>query len=302
VSLLVLGFARHKTRTLHCFSGYLQRSSTRPASVDEGRGHFSARLAAPWDMFFGGEKLIVPQSSDELTLELQSAMMTAVEKAIPRFDIELPPGLGLGIEGKHAPLVAPNGEISAAAIARSDRELAAAFVLQFEGLSNDGSLCVAFRNQKLLDKAKRVWGEWGKTRLITLPNPKRMVEGGDDVRKRIRRPFLVAIAPSRGQLKELASMAKAEDESEGKQICLVLVNARIRGLLEPDEAREDLAIRSNAILHARFAGTNNEGLVYRKLGDPWVVARRVGASGNFTEVARSDDEPTVEAVEAALAG
>jgi len=301
VSIVVLGFASLSARTWRCFSGYLQGPWTRTASVGKGHGRLSARLAAPWDMFFG-EKLAVPQTSEELVLELQSAMMTSVEKAIPRFDIELPPGLGLGIEGKHSRLVAPQDEVSAAAIARSDRELAAAFVLQFEGLKNDRALCIAFRNEKLLERAKRVWGDWGKTRLIALPNPKRPTFGGDnDLRTRIKRPFLVAIAPRGGQLKELAAMAKAEEESEGKQICLVLVNARIRGLIEPDEARQDLAVRSNPILHARFAGASNEGLVYRKLGDPWIVARMDGASGNFTEVSRSDEEPTVEAVEAALA-
>jgi len=304
LSILVLGFARHNASLWQCFSGYLQRPGTRPASVDEGHGHFSARLAAPWDIFFGGEKLPVPQSSKELTLELQSAMMTAVEQAIPRFDIELPPAMGLGIEGKHALLVAPQDEeIRAAAVARGDRELAAAFVLLFEGLSNDRSLCIAFRNEKLLTKAKRVWQDWGKTRLITLPDPNRATFGGENtVRDRIKRPFLVAVAPSNGQLKELAAMAKAEEESEGKQICLILVNARIRGLNLADETRQFMAVRSNPIFHARFAGTRNEGLVFRKLGDPWVVARRDSASGNFTEVSRSDEEPTAEAINAALAG
>jgi len=267
----------------------------RPSGAGRGgaQGRETACRAFPWDPLFGGsepEPVRLPSSVDELNEELQSSMLSAIEAGLPRMDVELPPGLGLGIEGRPRRL-RPAGEEPAAAEAnRGDRELAAAFVLLFEGLKNDRSLCVAFRTEALAAAAKRAWRDWGKARIIALPNPKRAAfGGGNSVLSAARRPFLLAVAPSPEQLRELSEV----EDADSPKSCIILLNARIRGLLRPDEIRERLAAASDAIFHYRFEGTS--GLVYRAHGSPWVLARR-RSEGSPGEISRSDDEPEAEAL------
>lgn len=261
------------------------------------RGVHQALAAAPWDILFGKEDVELPSSTEQLVEGLQSSMMTAVEKALPRIDMELPPGLRLGIEGKPGTLAMPPGEVTLADAVRGDRELAAAFVMLFDGLKNGRSLCVAFRDEKLAARAKRVWRDTGTVKVTALPNPKRAsIGGGDAMRAVANRPFLVAVAPTPEQLVEL----KALDEARGEKLCIILLNARLRGLKERDELREELAAGSNPAYHVRLAGADGRGVVYHQLGSPWVVARRKSPEGELEEISRSDDEPTSEEIEAVL--
>jgi len=268
----------------------------------------------PWDGLFGGgdDAVVVPTSTDELGERLQDCMLTAVEKALPRMDIELPPGLRMGIFEEQDPLE-PRGELTAADIARADRDLAAAWIAMFEGLNNDRSLCVAFRNDKLATKAKRAWRNWGKVKIMSLAEKEkekqrfgtRSVE--TSLLQRVARPFLVAVAPSSEQLEEIRQLDLSE-ENTGTKICVVLLNARIRGLAEGDDPlREELAVGSNAILHARFVG--DDGFAYKTIGSPWVLSRRQtvgeGADRSFVmkEVARfkaTDGEPSEQRLRQAL--
>uniref|UniRef100_A0A7S4PRX1 DUF1995 domain-containing protein n=1 Tax=Alexandrium monilatum TaxID=311494 RepID=A0A7S4PRX1_9DINO len=262
------------------------------------------RTAAPWDALFGNrEPVELPSTMEKLNEELQSSMMTSVEKALPRIDMELPPGLRIGIETQPGK-VAPRREApTLAERMRGDRELAAGFAMLFAGLKNSKSLCVAFRNPKLANLAKRNWGDMGGVRIISLPNPKQAFGEARSIQDRARRPFLIAVAPSREQLLKLREL----DEERGGKFCLILLNAGLRGLAEPDELRDELAAASNPAFHVRFAGPKGQDLVYHRLGLPWVVARRKAAEGGdagefeFEEVSRSDNEPSYQEVEAALA-
>lgn len=269
----------------------------------------TARAAMPWDALLGGEDVVeVPTSTDELGERLQDCMLTSVEKAFPRMDIELPPGLRMGIFEEQDSLE-PRGELKPADIARADRDLAAAWVTMFAELKNDRSLCVAFRSDKLATLAKRAWRNWGKVKIISLAAEKerqRFGSGSSSLLERVARPFLVAVAPSVEQLKEIKGL-DLDEEATGKKICVVLVNARIRGLTEGDPLREELAAGSNPILHARFVG--DDGFAYKTLGSPWVLSRRQavgeGEDKSFTmeEVERfgaRDGEPSEQRLRQAL--
>lgn len=224
-------------------------------------------------------------------------MMTAVEKAIPKIDIELPPGLRLGVEGKAGPLAPFEGQLTPEQLANGDRELASAFVLMFEGLKNGRALCVAFSTEKLAAAAKRVWRDWGNARIIALSNPGRAAFGaGNSILQTVRRPFLVAVSPSTEQLKALSDL----EDAKGAKLCLILLNARIRGLSQPDEVRDRLALAYNPAFHARFVGPNNQGMVFHTLSTPWILARRKSFMDDMEEVWRGDSEPTAEAIHVAL--
>mmetsp|Transcript_415 Transcript_415/g.1395 ORF Transcript_415/g.1395 Transcript_415/m.1395 type:complete len:330 (+) Transcript_415:25-1014(+) len=284
------------------------RRCGRPSTAARQR---TVRAAAPWDGLFGSPQeeaaVRVPATVEELAEALQDSMALALARLEkgrrPRLDVELPPGLPLGIESALGPLVPPASKPSAAEVDRGDRELASAFLLLFEGLKRTGALCIAFRTERLATAARRLWKEWGKTRIAALQG-----FGGDDaLRRAMRRPFLVAVAPGTQELRRLSELA----DERGDKLCLILLNARIRGTPSAggDDVRGMLALESEAVFHFRFVGAGGDGVLYRagsaaKDGkkSPWVVVRRSAADGPQEQVLCSDTEPSTAAAESALSG
>jgi len=88
---------------------------------------------------------------------------------------------------------------------------------------------------------------------------------------------------------------------------LIMLNARLRCLSEPDEVKVAMAASSNPVFSCRLLGPpvdGEQGLLYRSMGEPWVAGRIQGQGQNTTvqELWRSDNEPDLETVTTALSG
>jgi len=269
------------------------------------RGACIARAAAPWDGIFGASDkqpaVRVPETVEELAEALQDSMALALagmkRGQRSRLDVELPPGLPLGLESALGPLEPPKAEPTAEEVDRGDRELASAFLLLFEALKKERALCIAFRTERLAASARRLWKEWGQTRIIALQG-----FGGDDALRRVRRPFLVAVAPGTEELNRLSKFA----DERGEKLCLILLNARIRGTTGGDEVRDLLALESEAVFHFRFAGADSDGVLYRAISTAeegkkasWVLVRRL-AGGSPEQLLSSERQPSAAAISDAL--
>merc|ERR1712032_1171620 len=131
--------------------------------------------------------------------------------------------------------------------------------------------------------------------------------GVQSLLQKISRPFLVVVAPSTEQLEAIRQLDEIE-ESGGSKVCVILINARIRGLKEKDSLREQLAAGSNPIVYARFVGS--DGFLFKTIGSPWVLSRMksvgegVDKNVDLEEVWRSEnaasEEPSIETLQQAM--
>jgi len=243
---------------------------------------------------------------------MQDIMMTSVEKALPRMDIDLPPGLKLGLSmgtaDEVSPLEPPQAELTAKDIALADRELAAAWVVMFHRLKNPKNLCVLFRNEKLAMKAKRAWRDTGGIRVAGFPESKGLQNPVEALGKAVgKRIFVVAVAPRDKQLQQLKELEDRQTEElrlldpTGEKatvgMIVILLNARLRGQTEQSEMARYWADSSNPVYHARWVGPKGEGLLFHSLFQEWCLLSR-GESPR--ELLRLDSEPSNEQIERAL--
>lgn len=264
------------------------------------------RPAAFWEDLFdsislgggGGDKkaFAPPASTEGMVKDLQDYMLTSVEKALPRIDMDLPAGLRLGVyDGNGSVLAPPEAELTPREVVLADRDFAASWILMFDGLKNSQNLCVLFRTDKLAKRARREWGDYGAARIEGFPSGKSMDDPAVTMAKAIaNRPFVVVVSPQKRQLEVM----KLLDDVEDIKAMFILLNAGLRGL--PDGAQniqKEMAARYNPAFHVSRVGPAGEGLLCHALGADWVVAR---CAEPQQEVLRKSDEPTVEEVEAAL--
>eukprot|EP00929_Paragymnodinium_shiwhaense_P003797 TRINITY_DN104455_c0_g1_i1.p1 TRINITY_DN104455_c0_g1~~TRINITY_DN104455_c0_g1_i1.p1 ORF type:complete len:370 (-),score=72.97 TRINITY_DN104455_c0_g1_i1:83-1150(-) len=251
-------------------------------------------------------------TTDEVVKYLQNSMFGCVEKKLPRTDFELPPCLQLGIDEEVGPLENPV-DPSKDEIDRGDREVAAAFVLMYDQLKLSDSLLLAFRTSKHVRDAKDEWGDWGKAKIMSCTPPRRKGLSADaptdeteyildTVRKYYDRGsrFLVFVAPRATQLEAIAKLDREFGDSEKRSdLCIALINARLRGRAKPDELRDALADSFNPAFHLRLLGAKGDKMVYRALTSPWLVATKRPGS-NATEVWRGEDEPSLNEIKERL--
>lgn len=268
----------------------------------------TTRAAAPWDSLTENlpddvtknipflkkpQKIVLPATFELLQGELQETLLDVVEKAIPRIDIELPAGMRMGIE--KAGKVAPLKTVSEGAARRGDRELAFIIGQMFCGLRNSRALSIAFNDPKVATIAKKGWRDTELLQVTSLPSENDANAMG--VRKTVfdagNRQFLLAVAPNREQLALLNEL----DKKRGGKMCIMVANGRLRGREEPDDLRDEFATASNPVFHLRFL--KGKGVVYRRYGQPWIVARRVDTT-EWQELKRFDDEPSAEEIREAL--
>jgi len=260
------------------------------------------------DFLKDGEPVKVPSTTKELIDALKDAMTAATRQKLTRIDIEVPPGLRLGLEGVTDPLVLPDYEVMPAQITQGDRELARLLTAMLNSAGNLLSVC--FRTVKQADAAKDLWKSWGKARVTAFSTASRKKSafgagsaGGDESFRKCMEKcgFLVAVAPRSEQLRLVEELS----EKLGDQIVIVLLNAHLRGPRRRDALRQRLASTFEPVLYLGLAGSDGGGVVYRTTkdggGTPWILARRKLPSTVAEEVSRSRPEPSPEIVEAAFA-
>eukprot|EP00435_Cladocopium_sp_Y103_P019790 s1701_g4.t2 len=106
-------------------------------------------------------------------------IFTVVEKGLPQ-DIDLPPGLILGVEGEEPDELEPK-KCSKEEESQGDRELAGGLVQFFYEFKNAVNLCVLFRNRALATNARVTWGDFGKARVVGFPPARQMEMEGNSV-------------------------------------------------------------------------------------------------------------------------
>lgn len=252
--------------------------------------------AALWDQFLPKDPVDVPLNASALSNRLQDVIFTVVEKGLPQVDIDLPPGLILGVEGEEPDELEPK-KCSKEEEFQGDRELAGGLVQFFYEFKNTVNLCVLFRNRAMATIARGTWGDFGKARVVGFPPARQMEIEGDSVLSLAQllrnRPFVAAVAPRARQLKALQELSEAKDV----KMLLILLNARVRCRSEDcTDIRKDVAFASNPVFHVSFAGPKGEGLLYKSINTPWVLVRREDGK----ELWRGDDEPTKEVVRNAM--
>lgn len=325
----VLGFHGHWS--LHRLAVATSFVSWSPPRKQKGQAHRAAPLG--WDSLgslFGRKEVKVPNTLPDVVEALQNSMLAAVKKTLPRVDIELPPGWPLGIE---APLEDPDqwldGEVPPEEIVRGDREITAGLLSLFQAIKISGVLCLAFRTVKLAKAAKQTWGSktWGSARILSFTAPPKAAFGGQvgarsgpgvvprsDFLTQIRQArqegctFVAVVAPKVAQLREVAQFEEElikEGGDADKDMCIVLINARLRGrnLTEGAELRSEMARRFTALFNMRFVGARNQAMVYQALNEdgeatPWVVVRRpeYGSDQRPEVLWQGNREPTADEV------
>jgi len=241
-------------------------------------------------------------------------MDVALQMGMPRIEVELPPGLRLGVEGVQDELVLSKSSTTPERIAKGDRELAACMLLLF---AESKELCVAFRTGALVSAAKRAWQDWGRSRVLAFPRgsgPRASSfglgaagevgqSGAEAMRAALARAgcsTLVVVAPRAEQLRAVAEL----DSHLGAETRIILLNPRVRSLARRDKLRARIAAAFNPVFHLRLAGPGGRGLVYRAAvkgrAAPWILAQRRLPGTPLEELSRSEEEPSGADLEAAF--
>mmetsp|Transcript_9995 Transcript_9995/g.22354 ORF Transcript_9995/g.22354 Transcript_9995/m.22354 type:complete len:362 (+) Transcript_9995:48-1133(+) len=273
-----------------------------------------ARSALPWEGLFE-EDSSAPTNTEEAAEALQEAMMALFDETAPgtkstrtRFTIDMPKAMSLGVEGGPVDALEPPPlPVKKSAVARADRELAAAWVQMFQELKISERLCVGFRSEVLANTAKRTWQTWGDSHIFAFPSSEESLASEKILRRKLLRrnagpgTILLAVAPRESELKILDKLLDAY----GKNVIVFLLNARLRATAPPGSLKERYARDFDTAFHLGWVGPNREGFLFRAMREkagptPWFVAKRL-ASGEWKEVLRAKEEPSTEAISAALA-
>jgi len=244
---------------------------------------------------------------------LKNSMQIMVKSGFSRVDVDLPAGLRLGLEsGSNMDPFILSEDVPKEQVTLADRELARLFLAMFKVMKK--RMTIAFRTPGQASAAKKAWGKAvGHARVVGIgKGSKKGAFGSQDpganfIRsvKEVGDGFVVVVAP---RAEQLLTIAKAAEEV-GDKTCLILLNARLRGLQRGDPLREELASIFNPAFHVRLVGSRGQGLVYRTLkdglmdgfmGSPWVLAERSLPSTLAQEVSQSGEEPTADEIRAAF--
>eukprot|EP00933_Yihiella_yeosuensis_P078732 TRINITY_DN9054_c1_g4_i1.p1 TRINITY_DN9054_c1_g4~~TRINITY_DN9054_c1_g4_i1.p1 ORF type:complete len:372 (-),score=46.17 TRINITY_DN9054_c1_g4_i1:55-1170(-) len=265
------------------------------------------------DLVFGNkDKVDVPQTTEDLIERLQEIILTCLSEELPMVDVDLPPGLILGVQpGYEIGVLRPQKDLSKEDVMRGDRELAAAFVTLFVSMQVDTSAVVLFRTAKLAKLAREGWKKFGKVRVASFPTSTSNQGVADSMDTLVAlnkamgksRPFIVVVGPREKQLKMLKEYQETFGD-EGKSR-FVLLNSRLRALEDKDSIRGQLGDQSNPIFHLSLVGPNAEAILFRDYTTPWVIHKREenrvfrGEDGELklkeaVELWRSDKEPNLE--------
>lgn len=205
----------------------------------------------------------MPKDVRQATTQLTAATQAALQSRCSRMDVELPPGISLGVESAKTKADKANdglyfdGEVAAKSLLRSDRELARLFVEMFSPLGKK-SITVAFTSPDEAEAAQKIWGK--DTRVMSLQNSavgSKKKKAGAKVKGSSSKGFAAklaaATAPSEksagGSGKAASSVPEGTEvllvvapkgevafnavqtmsESVGMGCCIVLLNARLEG-------------------------------------------------------------------------
>lgn len=255
-----------------------------------------------------------PSSSELLVQDLQNVMMTTMEKALPRMDVDLPPGFQMGVYENYTPLSRGLQDLTDEEIENADRELAAAYAMMFAGLGNSGNLVLLFRNDKLANLAKKEFAGLVKEsglRIAAFPGTKALGDPVEGLQKAIdRRGYIIVVAPRGRQLALLKALEDRQQSeldsmaSDKLAMLVILLNARLRegGLQRRGATRSHWADASNPIFHASLVGPKAEAILYHQCWQEWILSARpaVGATEAPKVLGRWESQPSEEELETAL--
>jgi len=254
-----------------------------------------------------------PSSSEQLVQDLQNVMLTTIEKALPRMDVDLPPGFQMGVYEQYTPLSWGLQDLTDEEIENADRELAAAYAMMFAGLGNSGNLVLLFRNGKLANLAKQEFAGLVKEsglRIAAFPGSKALGDPVEALQKAIdRRGYIIVVAPRERQLALLKALEDRQQSELDKMasdklaMLVILLNARLReGGKQLGASRSHWADASNPIFHASLVGPKAEAILYHQCWQEWILSARpaVGATEAPKVLARWESQPSEEELETAL--